>query len=137
MTIQEALKYDQGQIDPDNYTAGTINGAWVTLADFTEAAAILMVGVMGIGATLDAKLEQAQDATGTGAKDLTGSAITQLTEAGGDGDQIVTLPLRASQLDIANGFTHVRIQVTTAVADVDYGAVLVRGGAGRRPQTNP
>ena len=135
MTIREALKYDQGQIDPDAYVAGTITGAWVTMADYTEAAAILMVGTMGVSSTLDAKLQQAQDATGTGAKDVANSAIIQL--AGGDGDEIVTLPVRASQLDIANAFTHIRVSVTTAVATVDYGAVVVRGGAGHRPQINP
>ena len=136
MTIREALKYDTGQIDPDLYIAGTVTGAWVSVADFTEAAAICLVGAMGIGATFDAKIQQAQDAAGTGAKDIAGAAAAQLTEAGGDGDQIVTIPVRASALDIANGFTHVRLSVTTAVADVDYGAVLVRGGPGHTPQAN-
>lgn len=136
MTIREALKYDDGQIDPDAYVASTVTGAWVSLADFQEAAAILMIGAMGVNATLDAKLQQAKDAAGAAAKDVSGSAITQRTEAGGDGDEIVTLPVRASQLDIAGGFTHLRLSVTTAVADIDYGAVIVRGGAGRRPQSN-
>ena len=72
------------------------------------------------------KLQQAKDAAGTGAKDITGKAITQLTQAGGDGDEIVTIPLRAEEIDIANAFTHIRVQVTTAVANVDYGAVLIR-----------
>ncbi len=136
MTIKEALKYDTGQIDPDAYAASTVNGAWVSMADFTEAAAIVVVGAMAAGATVDAKLQQAKDAAGTGAKDITGKAITQLTQAGGDGDEIVTIPLRAEEIDIANAFTHIRVQVTTAVANVDYGAVLIRGGAGHRPQTN-
>ena len=136
MTIQEALKYDTGQIDPDAYAASTVNGAWVSMAEFTEAAAIIVVGAMGVSSTLDAKLQQATDATSSGAKDITGKAITQLTEASADGDEIVTIPLRAGEMDIANGFTHVRIQATSAVAAVDYGAVLVRGGAGHRPQTN-
>ena len=136
MTIKEALKYDTGQIDPDAYAASTVNGAWVSMADFTEAAAIVVVGAMAAGATVDAKLQQAKDAAGTGAKDITGKAITQLTQAGGDGDEIVTIPLRAEEIDIANAFTHIRVQVTTAVANVDYGVVLIRGGAGHRPQTN-
>lgn len=136
MTIREALKYDTGQIDPDAYAASTVTGAWVSMAEFTEAAAIIIVGAMGVSSTLDAKLQQATDATGSGAKDITGKAITQLTEAGADGDEIVTIPLRAGEIDIANAFTHVRVQVTTAVAAVDYGAVLVRGGAGHRPQAN-
>ena len=95
-----------------------------------------MIGAMATAATLDAKLQQAQDATGTGVKDVTGSAITQRTEAGADGDEIVTLPTRSAALDIANGFTHMRLQVTAAVASVDYGAVIVHGGPGHQPQTN-
>ena len=133
MTLQESLKYDDGQIDPDAYTPGSVSGGWVSLADFGEAAAILMIGAMANNATLDAKLQQAMDANGAGAKAVTGSAITQRTQAGGAGDEIVTLPVRAAALDITGGFTHVRLRVTTAVANVDYGAVLVRAGAGARP----
>lgn len=121
MTIQEALKYDDGQIEPDAYPIGTANGAWVSMADFTEAAAIVMVGLMG--------------ATGTGAKDLAGASVL-IDQAAGAGDEIATVPFRAEQLDIANGYTHVRLSVATAGASVDYGAALVRGGAGRLPQTN-
>lgn len=136
MTVQESLKYDDGQIDPDAYVPGTVNSPWVSLADFTEAAAILVIGAMATAATLDAKLQQAQNAGGTGAKDVPGSAITQRTETGGDGDEIVTLPVRAAALDIANGFSHLRLQVTSGVANVDYGALIVRAGAGHQPQTN-
>ena len=121
MTIQEALKYDDGQIDPDAYPIGTANGAWVSMADFTEASAIVMVGLMG--------------ATGTGAKDLAGASVL-IDQAAGAGDEIATVPFRAEQLDIANGYTHVRLSVATAGASVDYGAARVRGGAGRLPQTN-
>ncbi len=135
MTIQEALKYDDGQIDPDAYPIGTANGAWVSMADFTEAAAIVMVGLMGATATVTAKVEQAQSATGTGAKDLTGASVL-IDQAAGAGDEIATGPFRAEQLDIANDYTHVRLSVATAGASVDYGAALVRGGAGRLPQTN-
>ena len=91
------------------------------MADFTEAAAIVMVGLMG--------------ATGTGAKDLAGASVL-IDQAAGAGDEIATVPFRAEQLDIANGYTHVRLSVATAGASVDYGAALVRGGASRLPQTN-
>ena len=59
MTLQESLQYDDGQIDPDAYTPGSVGGGWVSLADFGEAAAILMIGAMANNATLDAKLQQA------------------------------------------------------------------------------
>ena len=51
------LKDDNGQIDPDAYPIGTANGAWVSMANFTEAAAIVMVGLMGATATVAAKVE--------------------------------------------------------------------------------
>ena len=136
MTLQESLKYDDGQIDPDAYTPGSVNGGWVSLADFGEAAAILMIGAMANTAKLDAKLQQAKDAAGTGSKDVAGSAIAQRKQADGAGDEIVTLPVRAAALDITGGFTHVRLRVTIAAANVDYGAVMVRAGAGSRPQSN-
>lgn len=135
MTIQETLKYDQGQIDPDAYSPGTINGAWSSMADFTEGAAIFMVGLMGAASTLTAKLQQAQASNGTGLKDLPNRSVT-LTQVGGDGDEIATVPFRAAELDSANGYTFVRISMVGAVATSDYGGVLVRVGAGRLPQTN-
>ena len=67
---------------------------------------------------------------------MAGSAITQRAQADGAGDEIVTLPVRAAALDITGGFTHVRLRVTTATANVDYGAVMVRAAAGARPQNN-
>ena len=135
MTIQETLKYDQGKIDPDAYGAGTVNGVWVSMADFTEAAAIFMVGIMGAASTFTGKVQQAQASNGSGLKDLPNASVV-LDQALGDGDQIATVPFRASELDIANGYNHVRISIVVANASVDYGAVMVRAGAGKRPQTN-
>jgi hypothetical protein len=67
--------------------------------------AVLQSGALGTS-DLDAKLQQAKDSSGTGAKDVTGKAITQLDagrhrqveQAGAD-----QLPHRAD-LDVANDF---------------------------------
>ena len=56
----------------------------------------------------------------SGAKDLTGAAITQLTGAGS-----AQIEFRANDLDNANDFTHVRISSTTVGAGAIIAGVLL------------
>ena len=74
-------------IDPDVLTATAFTSTWMSMEVFENAMAIVMAGTLGSSATLDAKLLQATDASGTGSKDITGKAITQLTQAGTDSDK--------------------------------------------------
>lgn len=114
-----------GNIDPDAYTAATYVTGWVAAANWAAFMAIVFAGTLGSSATLDAKIEQASDSSGTGAKDLSGSAITQLTQAGTDSDKQAIINFRAEDLDINNGFTHVRLSMTVATATSDAGGVLL------------
>jgi hypothetical protein len=117
---------------------GGTNGstAWVPMADFARVCAYLQIGATWNAADdLDqCKLEQAQDASGTGKKDLSTSSAT------GDYDtdtpidapgNFVVLEADASALDVDNGFTHVRLYVAEGGnTGVDLVAgVLVRYGA--------
>lgn len=113
-------------IDPDVLTAATHTSGWVSMATWKSIVAIVMAGTLGASATLDAKLEQATDGSGTGAKDITGKAITQLTQAGSDSDKQAVINCRDDELDTANGFTHVRLSITVATASSD-GAGLILG----------
>lgn len=113
-------------IDPDVNAAGTLTTAWIDMADFDSVMAVVMVGTLGTSATIDAKFQQASDASGTGAKDVAGSAITQITQAGSDqSDTQAVIELNAEDLDLANSFTHVRLSMTTAAATSDSGAILL------------
>jgi hypothetical protein len=47
----------------------------------------IILGVLGAAATVDAKLQQATDTSGTGAKDISGKAITQLVKASNDNNE--------------------------------------------------
>jgi hypothetical protein len=114
-----------GAIDPDANTAATYTTGWVDMAKFGALLAVVMAGTLGASATLDAKFEQASDNAGTGAKDVTGKAITQLTQAGTDSDKQALINLFADDLDINNGFTHARLSMTVATATSDCGAVLL------------
>lgn len=125
-----------GVIDPDAIAAGTATTGWVSLADFGSVMAIVMAGTLGTSATLDAKLEQATDSSGTGAKDITGKSITQLTQAGTDSDKQAIINCRSEELDVANSFTHVRLSMTVAVATSDAGGILLGLDARYEPVTD-
>jgi len=114
-----------GIIDPDATGAGTVTTGWISMADFGRIMAVVMAGTLGASATLDAKLEQATDGSGTGAKDITGKAITQLTKAGSDDDKQAVINCHQSELDLENSFTHVRLSMTVGTATSDVGAVVL------------
>lgn len=114
-----------GVIDPDAYAAGTYTTGWISMAEYRSIMAVIMAGDLGASATLDAKLQQATDGSGTGAKDIAGKAITQLTQAGSDSNKQAIINCRADELDVNNGFTHVRLSMTIGTATSDAGAVVL------------
>lgn len=116
-----------GVIDPDVYTAAAYSTGWISTANFQDYMAIVMAGTLGSGATLDAKIEQATAAAGTGAKDLSGAAITQLTQAGTDSDKQAVISFSADDLDIENGFNHFRLTMTVGTATSDAGGIVLGG----------
>jgi hypothetical protein len=93
-----------GSIDPDAYAAGTYTTGWIDMSKFFSVLAVVMAGTLGASATLDAKIQQAQDSGGTGAKDISGLAITQLTQAGADSNKQALINVMQSDLDRANNF---------------------------------
>lgn len=104
------------KLDPVSQAAATVTTGWVSMATFARILAVLQVGVLGASATVDAKMQQATDSGGTGVKDITGRAITQLTKAGTDDNKQVLINVKDTDLDVANAFTHVRLSVTVATA---------------------
>ena len=106
-----------GRLDPVSQGAATVTSGWIAVKDWHRLAAVLMVGALGASATVDAKIQQASDGSGTGAKDLTqAKQITQLTQAGTDTNKQVVINIEPDDLDLDNNFTHIRLSVTVAVA---------------------
>jgi hypothetical protein len=110
-------------INPISQAAGTAVSGWFSLANFQRALAEIDVGVFGASATVDAKVQQAQDNAGTGAKDITGKAITQLLAAGGNNRQAF-INLADTDLDITNGFGFVQLSITVGTAATLVGGSL-------------
>jgi len=114
-----------GTIDPDAIAASTVVSDYANAEYFHQFMAIIMAGTLGASATLDAKLVQATDSSGTGSKDITGKAITQLTQAGTDSDKQAIINCLSTELDVANGFNHIAISMTISTATSDAGALLL------------
>jgi len=111
-------------IDPASQAVGTATTGWIAIAGFNTLLAVIQTGVLGSSATVDAKVQQAQDSTGTGAKDITGRAITQIVKATGDNKQAL-INIKPEELDTVNGFGFVRVTVTVGVAASITGAQLL------------
>ena len=102
-------------IDPASQAAGAASTGWVPVANYFGFLALVQTGVLGTSATVDAKLQQALDSSGTSAKDITGKAITQFVKATGDNKQAL-INVKPEELDTVNGFGFVRLSVTVGLA---------------------
>lgn len=114
---------------------GNASTPWVSMKDFQGVFAYVELGTWDAADDLDeCRLQQAQDAAGTGAKDLTTDAADgdydTDTPVDADGNFVI-LEARAQDLDVENGFTHVRLYVAeggnTGVDNVT--GFLLRHGA--------
>ena len=124
-----------GVIDPDVTAAGTVTTGWVAAKDFHQFMAVVMAGTLGASATLDAKIEQASDSSGTGTKDVSGAAITQLVKASNDDNQAI-INFFPEDLDLANDFDHVRLSMTVGAATSDVAGLLFGLTARHGPASN-
>jgi hypothetical protein len=86
-------------------------GASSTPSSPSSASALL-----GASATVDAKLQQATDSSGTGVKDISGKAITQFTKVGTDDAKQTLINLKQDDLDVANSFNYFRLSITGGTA---------------------
>ena len=111
-------------LDPSSAAAGTAVTSWVPVATFHSMLAVIQTGVLGTSATIDAKLRQATDSSGTSAKDVTGRAIVQIVKATGDSKQAL-INMRCDEIDTNNAFTHVALSVTVGTAASIYNAMLL------------
>lgn len=118
--------------DPASVAASTVTTGWVDASTFLFLLAIIQTGVLGASATLDAKLQQASDSGGTGAKDITNKAITQIVKASGDNKQAM-ISCKGSDLDVEGGFRFVRLSLTVGTAASIINAVLLGGVARFQP----
>jgi hypothetical protein len=117
-------------LDPVSQAASAVTSAWVAVQNFHSFLALVDAGVFGGSATVDFKLMQAKDASGTASKALTNAstgvakAITQLLAAGGN-NRLAAINARASDLDQTNGYGFIAMVLTVGTAASLVSAVLL------------
>lgn len=114
-----------GVINPDAYNAATTLSGAIDMSLYSQVMVIVNVGDMASTATLDAKVTQATTSGGT-YKDVSGAAITQLTQASpDDSNKLAIINVDQTELDMDNGYRYIKVSVTGATAASDYGVVVV------------
>lgn len=110
-----------GVIDPDAYSNAAYESGYVDMSKWEMIMVIALVGTLGSSATADVKLQSAVAATG--GADITGKAITQLTQAGTDSDKQAIICLRRDEMP--EGHRYVKAVATIGVAASDFALAIV------------
>jgi len=132
-SFHENVLVTLGQV-PAAITTATVPATYIDMSDYARIVFIIHVGDMPATSTLDAQVVQATDSSGTGSKNITGAAITQLVAT--DDDKMVSIEVRDTALDVANGFRYVAITLTAANSPVGTCFALQYRGGGL-PPTQP
>ena len=112
-----------GELYPALKSVAAHNGAWISLSIHQRVVFIIQVGAMTALSTVDFLVQQDILGAGASAKVITGKAITQLTQAGGDGNDLCAVEVRSEELDVDGAFCWVR-GVLTVGTDTAQVAVL-------------
>jgi hypothetical protein len=116
--------------------AATVNStpatsAWVDVAQYHELFGELVLGNMA-AETIDFKIEQAQDGSGTGAKDL--KASTQLVaHASNNDNKVLQISVDCARLDSGGGFRFARLRAVTGNTTGGPVAGTLRGHCRNQP----
>jgi hypothetical protein len=116
-------------IDPQLADNTALTSDWVSLKDFAQVMFVVNVGATDI--EVDAKIQSADDSSGTNAADISGLAVTQLTGTD-DNKQVI---LSVNQAEVNTGDTHVAVVVT--VGNGTTGAYVSAVGIGFNAEYQP
>lgn len=125
--LSEHVDVDAGLINADITTDR--QSGWVSMANFRRALGHLQTGSVDAGSSATLQFQQAQDSGGTGAKAL-GDAVSQTAGSGGEALEM-EVEAFVSDMDTANGFTHIRMEVTCDNSSAVIGAATLVRDEGR------
>jgi hypothetical protein len=111
-------------IDPDAYATGTHLGDAIDMMMHRKIMTIVQAGVFASTATVDCKLTECATSGGT-YTDISGKAITQLTEAGSDDDKQAVINLDVSEMGA--GMRYVKVNLKVLLDTVDVATITLAG----------
>ena len=100
-------------------SAGSTTSAAIDMTGYSKGSLVVQAGVIASSGTVDCKVQTSATSGGSYA-DLTGAAITQMTEAGGDSGSTVIV-----DFEIPNGKPHVKTVLTNATAAAIQGVLVI------------
>jgi len=109
--------------------------SWVDTKDVHELMGIAYFGDMA-SETIDFKIEQATDSSGTGAKDLKAATQRSASASANDSKQIV-ISAMSDKLDSNNGFRYVRLRAVTGGATGGAANLAIWARPVYKPATQP
>lgn len=131
MKLSELVQVKQAVVPQD--IVGGKTSAYYSMSGIGRVLAVLTTGTIAQGKKATIQFMQAKDAAGTGAKIL-GSAVEKVVADAAGENVFLTVEAKASDLDLANGYTHVAVQVSSDNATaVNGAAVLIFGDLSFRP----
>ena len=116
-------------IDPQTINNTSATSDWVNAGDFDELCFLLSVGATDT--TVDAKLREATDSSGSNAADISGKSITQLSAT--DDNKQAVLHVRADELSPTKPY----VACVVTVGSGSSGAVISVVGLGGRARYEP
>ena len=102
--------YEQLVAGPAVVATGTVPASYIDVSNFERFQFKINMGATD--GVLDAQVVQATAAAGTGSKNITGAAITQLSAT--DDNKQALIEVQVSKMDINNDFRYVAITITAA-----------------------
>lgn len=112
-------------IDPDAYTAATYVTDEIDMQDWDSVLFVVMAGTLGTSATLDFVVNGgATSNAGSHATAVTGTTITQLTQAGSDSDKQVLVEV-TNEAVAAQSLRFIEGSMAIGTATSDAGAVVL------------
>lgn len=116
---------------PVSQAAGARSTVWLPAKDYFNFMALINIGVLGGGGTVDAKIEQATSDTGAGAKDL-GKAIVQVNA----NNKTAQISFTQNDFDMGNSFAFYRLTMTVGTAASLTSGAIFGGDARFEKSTN-
>ena len=120
------------QVIKPQASAGTLTGTWLDHRTYTKGIGVVYTGT--IPGSLDADIRQATDSSGTSAKQLSSSSITQI--AATSDNKVVVIEYDTQKLDHANSFYFATVRLVKGNASDVAGALLIRTRAKGMPVTS-
>ena len=122
-----------GNLVPDLRAPGVYDTPWLSMQNHQRMIFIIHTGPQAPNSTIDFAVRQATNAAGGGAAAMVpAKAIVQLTQVGGDDDDLVIVEVRTEEMDVNNQYDFLSGRLTIGGAN-SYCAVIPLRGCSNYP----